>query len=84
MSYRDSPWIILITLLLLAGFLIGQRFIPVEPAQVLPQTENDEGAFRRWFWETRSLDLAVQVGMIFVGALGIAALLPRNKEGESE
>jgi len=39
-----------------------------------------EGSFRQWFWESRSLDLAAQVGLIFVGALGIAALLPRGKE----
>jgi hypothetical protein len=33
-------------------------------------------------WQSRSLDLAVQVGLIFVGALGIAALLPRGREDD--
>jgi len=27
-----------------------------------------------------ALDLAVQAGLVFIGALGIAALLPRSKE----
>ena len=42
--------------------------------------EPAEGSFRQWFWESRSLDLVAQVGLIFVGALGIAALLPRDKD----
>jgi hypothetical protein len=32
--------------------------------------------FREWFWEIRSLDLLVQMALIFAGALGIAAILP--------
>jgi len=39
---------------------------------------SESAAFRQWLWERRSLDLAVQVGLIFVGALGIAALLPKS------
>jgi len=39
-----------------------------------------EADFRAWFWEHRTLDLAVQVVLIFAGALGIAAILPIEKE----
>ena len=60
-------------LFLIAGFLIGRQSLSsVEGADV--------DAFRQWFWENRGLDLLAQVGLIFVGALGIAALLPRGKE----
>jgi hypothetical protein len=37
-------------------------------------------AFRIWFWERRSIDLAVQISLLFVGALGITALLPDRDE----
>jgi hypothetical protein len=45
-----------------------------------PAKEATLETFREWLWGTRSMDLAVQVGIIFVGALGIAALLPRGDE----
>ena len=64
----------LIVLLLLGGFWVGRQFI------VGTQEVPIEGSFRQWFWEKRSLDLAVQAGLIFVGALGTAALLPRDRE----
>jgi len=65
-------WIGAVVVLLIAGLLIGQQFlVPPDDAQV--------ASFRQWFWESRSLDLVAQVGLIFVGALGIAALLPRGK-----
>ena len=66
-------WAGTVVVLLLAGLLIGRQFLaPPDDAQIAP--------FRQWFWESRSLDLVAQVGLIFVGALGIAALLPRDKE----
>jgi len=37
-------------------------------------------SFRALFWGDRALDLLVQTGLILVGALGIAALLPRGSE----
>ena len=62
-------------LLLTAGLAIGLRFLtPAGPTAA-------EG-FRSWFWEYRSLDLLVQVGLIFAGALGITALLPLGSEGD--
>jgi len=68
-------WAAAVIVLLLGGMLIGQQFM------TLP-SESNATAFRHWFWEARSLDLAVQVGLIFVGALGISALLPSVKEGD--
>ena len=82
MEREDIPWIVILVVLVIVGFLVGQRF-------VAPSTEEEatpaeaERAFRPRFWEERSLDLGVQVGLVFVGALGIAALLPRGM-GESE
>ncbi len=39
--------------------------------------------FRTWFWEQRRLDLLVQVTLIFAGALGVAAVLPRPGEPDN-
>ncbi|MDY6875372.1 MAG: hypothetical protein SWK90_04090 [Chloroflexota bacterium] len=73
MNREPATWVGVVIVLLTASLLIGQHFLaPPEDAQIAP--------FRQWFWESRSLDLAAQVGLIFVGALGIAALLPRGKE----
>jgi Ni,Fe-hydrogenase I cytochrome b subunit len=66
-------WVGAVVVLLIAGLLIGQQFLA-------PSDDTHAGSFRQWFWESRSLDLAAQVGLIFVGALGIAALLPKGKE----
>jgi len=73
-------WVGVVVVLLIVGLLIGQQFLgPLDDAQ----DEHIEGSFRQWFWESRSLDLAAQVGLIFVAALGIAALLPKGK-GDDE
>jgi len=70
-------WLGAALLLLVAGLLIGWR-VPT-----LSQGER-VAAFRQWFWAHRDLDLGVQVGLIFVGALGISALLPPEKKYEIE
>ncbi|MDY7040661.1 MAG: hypothetical protein SVX38_07350 [Chloroflexota bacterium] len=81
MSREQIAWIGVVVLLLAAGLLIGRQFLSQpEDAEAAQRPELAEGSFRLWFWESRSLDLAAQVGLIFVGALGIAALLPRGKE----
>lgn len=73
MNREYVAWAGAVVVLLIVGLLIGQQFLaPPDDALV--------ASFRQWFWESRGLDLAVQVGLIFVGALGIAALLPRGKE----
>ncbi len=70
-------WIAIVLGLLFAGMFLGQTF-QGGPQDIPPST------FRHWFWEGRSLDLIVQVGLIFVGALGISALLPRGRGDEPE
>jgi hypothetical protein len=74
-SRENLPWLVLAVLLLIGGWFASQRLLlPVSADQETIET------FREWLWGTRSMDLAVQVGIIFVGALGIAALLPRGDE----
>ena len=73
MDREHVAWVSVVVVLLIAGLLIGQQFLG-------PPGEARVDSFRQWFWESRSLDLAAQVGLIFAGALGIAALLPRGKE----
>ena len=66
-------WAGVATVLVVVGLLIGQRFSP-------PASDIAASQFRSWFWENRGLDLVAQVGLVFAGALGIAALLPRGNE----
>ncbi|MCJ7737601.1 MAG: hypothetical protein MUQ10_09870 [Anaerolineae bacterium] len=76
MKREHAIWIGIAILLLTAGLAIGWRFLT-------PAGPTVAESFRSWFWEYRSLDLLVQVGLIFAGALGITALLPRGS-GEDE
>jgi hypothetical protein len=66
---------------LIGGLFLGQRLLG-------PQSgvggSLDSVAFRQWLWASRSLDMAVQMGLILTGALAIAALLPRPGEDESD
>jgi hypothetical protein len=78
-SRENLPWLGLALLLLIGGWFVSQRMLVR-----LPADEAKIETFREWLWGTRSLDLAVQVGIIFVGALGIAALLPRRNEIPTE
>jgi hypothetical protein len=74
-SREVALWAGIVALLLIGGLLLGQSaWTPSEGAEGM--------SLRQWMWESRSLDLAVQVGLIFVGALGIAALLPRGREDD--
>ncbi|MBN1812653.1 MAG: hypothetical protein JXA14_12520 [Anaerolineae bacterium] len=77
MGRERLTWIIFVAALLLAGLLIGHQFL-LDTGET--QEDKSERSFREWFWESRALDLIAQVGLIFAGALGIAALLPREKE----
>jgi hypothetical protein len=38
--------------------------------------------FNEWMWEYRSLDILIQMVLVFAGALGIAAILPVENEDE--
>jgi hypothetical protein len=46
----------------------------------LPPPTGGGESFRSLFWEVRGLDLLAQVALVLTGALGIAALLPRDRE----
>ena len=74
MRARGIPLLGAAVLVLILGLLIGQR------TWRQPESTESAGAFREWFWQSRSLDLFVQVGLILCGALGIAALLPEDRE----
>jgi len=81
-----AAWITAVVVLLIAGLLIGRQFLGMPGGAPAAQRSDPirgtstEGLFRQWFWESRGLDLVAQVGLIFAGALGIAALLPQGKE----
>jgi len=91
MSREDLVWILAAIVLLIVGFLAGQRWAvpreePVEANPVPSEAEMldvRDDAFRARFWQGRSLDLAVQAALVLVGALSIAALLPRGREDET-
>jgi len=73
MPRRLTSWMILLALLLVTGLAVG-RWVwgpPDVPAAT---------SFRAWWWERRETDVAVQVGLVFAGALGIAALMPPEEE----
>ncbi len=68
-------WGVIIAVALVTGWLVGRLFLP-EAGQAVQA----DAAFRTWLWERRTLDLLAQVGLIFGGALGVAALLPGYAE----
>jgi hypothetical protein len=78
---EDLTWVGLVLVLLIVGLLLGQRLLGAQSGESSPR---EAIAFRQWLWESRGLDLAVQVGLILTGALAIAALLPREGEAEGE
>ena len=79
------PALALAAVFLLGGLVIGLRFVDTSAGATMVQSpETGLESFRQWFWASRSLDLAIHVGLIFVGALGIAALLPGGKEEDGE
>ena len=71
----------LVLIFLVGGVLWGLRTLNPQPIEDSPA---DTPSFRQWWWERRSLDLAVQAGLILTGALAIAALLPRPGEAETD
>jgi hypothetical protein len=81
MGREDLSWIGLILVLLTIGLFLGQRLLESGPDTDRLTSSMD---FRQWFWESRGLDLAAQVGLILTGALAIAALLPRAGDNEND
>ncbi len=85
MNPERAAWITAVVVLLIVGLFIGRQFLgrpdgaPAAQRSDRIQGTSREGSFRPWFWESRGLDLVAQVGLIFVGALGIAALLPQGR-----
>ncbi len=63
--------------LLIGGWLIEQRH---EATLEAAETGPPNGDFRAWFWERREMDLFVQIGLLFLGAVSITALLPESHE----
>jgi len=75
---RERPIrIVLLAALLIASLVMGRQYL-LRTAGAEPI--HSAVTFREWFWESRALDLVAQVGLIFAGALGVAALLPRRRE----
>ena len=81
MNREHVTWLGAVMLLLITGLLIGRQFSPpADDVDVMRSSDSSAMPMRQWFWDNRSLDLLVQMGLIFAGALGIAALLPRGRE----
>ena len=79
MRREHVVWLIIVVALVTGGLLLGRWLVAEVPAGELSRQPKD-AAFREWFWERRNLDLLTQVGLIFAGALGVAAILPGNEE----
>ena len=73
------PWAVVAIILLIAGVIVGRGLVP-EPAPTSAPQPAPEKGFRDWFWERRTLDMLAQVGLVFAGSLGVAALLPGRDE----
>lgn len=69
MNRRLSSSLFFLTALIVLGLIVGRWLW--NPSDLPPPS-----SFRVWWWENRELDVAVQVGLVFAGALGIAALMP--------
>ena len=79
MKREYAVWLIIVLVLVTAGVFLGQWLVAKAPAGELNQQPSD-AAFREWFWERRTLDLVTQAGLLFAGALGVAAILPGNED----
>lgn len=75
MQRERLTWAMLLIAVLLTGWLMGRLWRPDDGHAL-----SDATTFRAWFWEHRTFDLLAQVGLIFAGALGVAALLPSRSE----
>ncbi len=79
MKHEYAVWLIIVLVLVTAGVFLGRWLVADVPAGELNQQPRG-AAFREWFWERRALDLVTQAGLMFAGALGVAAILPGNED----
>jgi len=79
MKREYAMWLIIVLVLVTAGVFLGRWLVADVPLAELNQQPRD-AAFREWFWERRTLDLVTQAGLMFAGALGVAAILPGNED----
>lgn len=86
MTLEQVLGVTVLLLLLVGGFLIGRALRPDQPIDTAAPdlTAASDQGFRDWLWERRTFDLITQVGLIFAGALGIAAILPGRDEAPSQ
>lgn len=75
MGRERAAWPIVIVVAIVASALLTRALPP-------PSASSPPSAFRTLFWNDRGLDVLIQAALILVGALGIAALLPRGSEDE--
>ncbi|MCD4674152.1 MAG: hypothetical protein K8R77_15930 [Anaerolineaceae bacterium] len=68
--------LIILFLLLWGGTLVWKQF----GTKTSFNKDLMETSFQYWFWLQRGPDLAIQAGLIFAGALGIATLLPGGRD----
>jgi hypothetical protein len=73
---RSRLFWLVIAVILVGGLLWGYGRTATETGPPDP--------FRIWLWTHRNLDLIVQVGLVFAGALGVRAILPGDREEESD
>lgn len=82
MKRETAIWFVVALILLIVGTSIG-RWATNKDSDLFFSEPGGGTAFRQWFWERRTLDLMTQVGLIFAGALGVAALLPGQSESDA-
>ena len=69
---RPLSWGLIIVSVLLLGWFILPRLLPVLPAP-------DSAPFSQVAWDQRGLDMLLQVALIFTGVLGVVGLLVDRK-----
>jgi hypothetical protein len=72
---NKRSWVIYLAFVFIIISLGWFAFRWLNPASI---TEAD--GFQNYLWTYRSLDIIIQVLLMFAGALGIAALLPNEEE----
>jgi NADH:ubiquinone oxidoreductase subunit 6 (subunit J) len=69
---RPVAWLLIATAMLLLGWLVLPNLVEIPLADTLPGISSA-------VWEARSLDVLLQIVMIFSGVLGLLGLLAESK-----